>query len=589
MLTSLRTTSIALGAMCLGLLGCSSLEETTRREERVRSSGTDTSLDPSLLEAYATDHPDALGPSLALARRLATDGRHADADATLLRFDDDENDVRILTWRASLAPDPVTRESLARAAINIDATNQSSYPLKARSFFQLGSALADQGRWTDAAEAFQSAANSDSSQSGAWWMLAVAQSQTGKYSEAALSCMIAGNRAWTFEAGDPEWVFRFLSDLYEACDAEPAAVARWRSKAAVRPGATQPRPYPAIPKPPLPVDLPAPFDEWVNLGLLLQDSEEAPPLVLKVTPHSVASDAGVQAGDRLLRVNDTTLASFQAAFEFSQVPTSEETWRITVTREGHELELTGRVTTTAEGGSAFDDHISAGLAHERQDQVAQAAEQFALAYDTISDYNAELLHRWAIYRTLVGGFADAERVLTPWLNACPHNDYLLFTLAHVHAIAANNPPQGASPFALRAKAVDFAQRALAEAPDNGFYVAFLAFITDSEPQEINYWGTLVKGFKSRALECSMALGHGGWAQLELARWLDSTESSLRAAEKSRRQALWRGAILGAAVGSMMGTGSGGGGFGSNPWRDYGYEANAIYGVDSSRSQMIFGY
>lgn len=614
MLRSLRTTSIALGAACLGLLGCSSLEETTRRADAIRDAGCDSGTNPPLLSEWAEDHPDDIGAALARAKRLAAEGEHAEADRLLSEFDPDEDDVRILTWRASLAPDPKERERLARAAIPfIDGADLDWYRFRAKAYFQLGCALADQGRWAEASENLNHAAIFGQTQSGAWWMLAVAQSQSGKHVEAVNSCLMAGNRAWTFEHRDPEWVFRFLADLYEANAAEPQAVARWRARADACPDAPSRRTYPPIPPPAEPIALPTPFDEWVNLGLLFENTAEAPLKIAKVLPNSTAQDAGMRRGDVLLSINGLAFADANAVHGFTLTRTDEAEWRVRFTRDGEEQESHGRVVKWAEGSHAFERLVDEGLVHEREDRIADAAERFAVAWDSISDYNAELLNRWAVHRTLSGGFDHVSQLLEGRLSISPHDDYILFTLAHVHALAARNPPQGTSAFALRAKAAQFARRALVEAPNDGFYEAFLglvyvpnitfegdappddfatqAMITLAAPEEIDYWGTLKSNSRSTSLERSMALGRGGWAQLELARWLDSTESALRATEKSRRQALWRSAFVGMAAGMAMGmgTGSGGGGFGSNPWRDYGYEANAIYGVDSSRSQMIFGY
>lgn len=615
----MRLVSTCRAAFCFMLVlvvctGCSSLEKTTRREDRVRSSKTDTSLVPALLEAYVKAHPEAFGPSLAMAKRLAAEGKHADADALLRRFDAEENDVRILTWRASLATDPKERERLARAAIPyLPDADLNWYRARAKAYFQLGCALADQGRWAEASENLNFAAIFGQTQSGAWWMLAVAQSQAGKHAEAVHSCLMAGNRAWTFERRDPEWVFRFLADLYEANGAEPEAVARWRARADACPDAASPRAYPAIPTPEEPISLPTPFDEWVNLGLLFDNSSETPLKVAKVLPNSTAQDAGLQRGDVLLSINGHTFTDANSVFVLSSTRTDESWWTLRFTRAGAELESQGRVVKWAEGSQAFERLIDEGLVHEREDRIAEAAGRFAVAWDSISDYNAELLNRWAICLTLAGGFEHVNRLLQGRLRISPHDDYLLFTLAHVHALAARNAPQGTSAFALRAKAAQYARHALVEAPDDGLYEAFLGLVyipdikfegdalPDGEalqailvlaaPDEIDYWGTLKSNPRITSLERSMALGHGGWAQLELARWLDSTESSLRATEKSRRQAMWQSAFVSMAAGMAMGVGSGSGGrgFGSNPWRDYGYEAQAIYGVDSARNQMIFGY
>lgn len=545
-------------AMLLPLSACSSLEATSSRTTSVRAANTEAARDDSLFRAYAEKYPSDVGIILSQAKSLAAAGSRDAADALLRKLDSSEQDVRVLVWRASLEPDPAAKERLARRAIALDYRSGLAH-------YHLGNALAAKGNWADARQEYILVTLFDRTQFGGWWSLAVSEIQLGQLSDSVSSVVTASNRAWNFERGDPAWAYLALAEIYKTVPSATQAVSRWKAEASRKPKDQFEPILPVVPAQASTQGLPIPWDEAPALGIIFESDPAGQVLsVARVLRHSIADNAGVHVGDVLKAINGVDCSSIKDVIAQTSGSTVPTRWCLRVARSGTEADCCGELVTGSDISKKFEQLIAAGRAAESSGKTVLAADTYSEAIDTIGDYNGSLVARWSVVSTLAGRFEGVNRFLNLWLATSQHDDTVLFLLANVHSIAARTPPPGESWASMRKKAREYIDQAILEAPDSGFYEAFRGLVCDAPAESINYWGSLEESDRSKSLERSIALGHGGWAQRDLAKWLDSTETALRSAEKQRREEAWRGFALGLGVGAMAGLGSSSSG-GGNYW------------------------
>jgi tetratricopeptide (TPR) repeat protein len=559
----------------LAPLGCESLGPTSAQQDRVRT--LTVSAQKSLLARQDGQSVDVM---IARSRILDSEGRSDEAvrmlDVALSRRPTDA----LLVERARLTLHDEQAVGLLRQAISLCPTHPTAH-------LALGTRLGRMGQWDASVQELQRQVALNSTLAEGHLQLAISQSQTGDRRGALISLCIGMSQLDGPDRGPPSWTWSLMADLYDGTTRWPEAAARFRARAhSLEEGS--PLPYPKLPAGDLPGLGLRPWDEAPALGVIFDVGGPEPLKLLAVSKHFTAGLAGIEAGDKVVRLDDRDVATFDDFLDWSDTTPTGAVARIEVERQGEKLVFTSQLMSGLEFESRWKQLFAEAEAAFDNKNYDEAWSLYADILVAMPVYNERLVT--GCIQSAVLGHHESAAVDSAegWLSVSPRDQHLLWLSAYAHASNAATLQGGDREQAYR-QAIARIQSAQQLAPANGFLEAYLGVLENAAGLALHdrdeTKATIDQPKRIRArLDRALALGDGGWAAEQLAANLDrreNTRRSERRAEIERNRRIFGQALFQAFAASAGGTGAG---FGANPWRDSGLESQAIYGP----SQPAFG-
>ncbi|MCC6426875.1 MAG: hypothetical protein IT435_08635 [Phycisphaerales bacterium] len=540
--------------------GCQSLDPTSEHGDAARQA-PERSL--KNLPSLAENNPSDTGVCLAAARQLISVNRQEEAVRLLDHANVAQPRGILLLERARLCDDPKDRERYAREAIHRE-------PDLCGAATEVIHALRQQGRHAEARALALTSQQREGMSPRYWWELAIAHSQAGDRNAALIAVSIASSQSYGAERDTPWWMEHFVADLYEGNPRWPAAANRIRAAKPIPPGDTTANHYPPLPAGV--VDAPGcrPFDEQPAIGFILDYSATSGPYrAFTVAPGSIAELAGGHSDDRVLSIDGRAMNSGNDLLLWIDEKDVTQPTQITVDRNGTVLMLSARTVTVREHELTFRECYRRGARLTAEGQYLKAFQLYTQMSGTLFFYNAEMYSLYTAAGVSCNASEGVERVLDVLLKDAPANPDVLYLRAYAASASGKFDD-----------ALGFVRRAQNASPDSGMLVSYEGILF------LNSGRANAEELAKERFDRAMLLGNGGWASTQLAGRLDGAENQRRAALRAERdrtnQAIAMG-LLAAFTGVAISNGSSGSSFGSNPWRDYGYEAQAIHGYNPSWS------
>lgn len=569
--------------MAVAMSACTSTQPTSMHAAMVRDHDAATGSDGVLLESAFASNDTDVAVAIALARHLDARNDRVSARRVLDQSLSKVRDVRLLVARAEFSDDPAEQERFARAAVGMDANHPTAAVF-------LGKALRRQGRSTEATQVLSAHVQRYSTMGWAWAEYAIANAAAGQGDAAIASINIAMVESANSDGDPPAWMWHFLGDVYSQHPKWSGAASRLRAKGSYQGADRDELHYPPLPTMTFAATGMRPPDEAPALGMIFKTG--APSLeVLWVQPISIAARAGVQSGDTLIEIDGHAVPDVAAVGSWSDNKDCVQPTSLVTVRGGARLELQSQTLSGEESNNLWRGELKQANELVAQNKWNEAWEAYVRLAGTAVFFNYEI-HSMVTACAVRCGRAEQEVArLDRWLKASTRDPNLQFLRGYA---AAHVPKAGYMEIAM--EALDAAQR---EAPELGLYEAYkglvlvqrpLVFQSAPENQGPNEQIAVqvmnsLMGQSEAASELgnaqfkrALVLGQGSWAIRRLADAIDGRENARRAAVNAERernsQKFTQALLLG-----LMGASGGGGGraFGSNPWKDYGYEAQAIHG------------